>query len=482
MFDIAQYGKAPLEGYVFLSDPEGSTVYIIERDGLVWKQHPELVFYLNKQVRPEIWNWHTRIPGDAAWRFPEPGVPELELSGDGTSLNFICVDDQLWCRCRNDVFDVVSGRKLSPVDYEKQLEKMRLFWRQELRPFDREWQTPFLRAVIFNSVMAARMAFSGAYPHYGAGFYGLPEHDGFPPTILSVTDLYLLAGEEEKAEQFFKTYLERFIDPETGGIDYYGTSIAEYGMLLRWFCRFREPFRQQYAAYGEALRRKITQTPADAEYGLLIGSPEADERSDQGVFSHNNAQAAAGLIAYGDPMGRELAEKLIKALRFHGEKCGFLPWRLDQLLEEPENFYDERKTSYANYRYYPELLESGILPANMEEEILALRIKHNGEEYGITTMRNGRSDGVPGAYHYDDWPLWSIAAADLRAGRMERFNLAWQGHLALHISPDTLIGYEQVNAFGSPRRAYADFCIPAQLTVPRLLFEYHQRSNPQERK
>jgi hypothetical protein len=117
----------------------------------------------------------------------------------------------------------------------------------------------------------------------------------------------------------------------------------------------------------------------------------------------------------------------------------------------------------------------------MEEEILALRIKHNGEEYGITTMRNGRSDGVPGAYHYDDWTLWSIAAADLRAGRMERFNLAWQGHLALHISPDTLIGYEQVNAFGSPRRAYADFCIPAQLTVPRLLFEYHQRSNPQER-
>jgi hypothetical protein len=42
-------GKAVLQGYVFLSDPDGREVFIIERDGMVWKQHPGLVFYLNLQ-------------------------------------------------------------------------------------------------------------------------------------------------------------------------------------------------------------------------------------------------------------------------------------------------------------------------------------------------------------------------------------------------------------------------------------------------
>lgn len=473
MIAPASSGKAVLQGYVFLSDPEGSAVYLIERSGMVWKQHPGLVFYLNLQSRSEIWNWHSRITGDARWRFPEPGVGELELQGDGIRLTFICAGEELWYRCGNDVFDVASGKPRSVDQYEAQLAKMRDFRSRELACFDREWQTPQLRDAVLNSVMFARMAFTGLHPHYGAGFYGLPEHDGFPPTILSITDLYLLAGAKEKAEALFSAYLHRFVDPESGEIDYYGCSIAEYGMLLRWFYRFPEPFQQEHAIYARALLRKLSQLPIDPEYGLLIGSPEADERSDQGVFAHNNAQAAAGLIAAGDVHGKELAEKLVTALRIHKKKCGFLPWRLDQLIPEPENFYDERKSSYANYRYYPELMESGILPLPMEEEIIALRLKHNGEENGITTMRNGRSDGVPGNYHYDDWTLWSIAAADFRAGRTERFNAAWQGHLSLHTCPDTYICYEQVNAFGSPRRPYADFCVPSQLTLPRLLLLTH---------
>lgn len=462
-------GKSALQGYVFLSDPEGEAVFIIERNGMVWKQHPGLVFYLNKQIRPEIWNWHSLLSGEAKWSFPEPGFPELELRGEGKTLTFICAGEELWCRCGNEVRDVGSGRAVPPEQYEKRKESMRPFWQNEMLPFEREWGSPLLRAAVLNSVMFCRMAFTGIEPHYGVGFYGLEEHDGFPPTILSVTDLYLLAGEKSRAEALFGAYLKRFVSPESGEVNYYGTSISEYGMLLRWFYRFDETFRRKYEAFGEALRRKIMQMPVDAEYGLLIGSPEADERSDQGVFAHNNAQAAAGLIAAGEKYGAVLAERLVEALRIHRQKCGFLPWRLDEVVAEPENFYDERKTGYANYRYYPELLESGILPPEMEAEIIALRLKHNGEENGITVMRNGRSDGVPGAYHYDDWTLWSIAAADFRSGRKERFNAAWQGHLALHTSPDTLMGYEQVNAFGSPRRPYADFCVPGQLTVPRLL-------------
>lgn len=462
-------GKAVLQGYGFLSDPDGREVFIIERDGMVWKQHPELVFYLNLQKRPEIWNWHAVLPGEAQWSFPEPGFPELKLCGNGRSLTFLCVKEQLWCRCGDDVRDVESGKVVPLEQYEICKRAMHTFWQEEMRPFLREYPTPLLRDAVLNSVMFCRMAFTGKQTHYGAGFYGLKEHDGFPPTILSVTDLYLLAGDVRRAEELFGTYLKRFVDPESGELDYYGTSISEYGMLLRWFYRFDEAFRREYGAYARALKHRIMQTPVDAEYGLLIGSPEADERSDRGVFAHNNAQAAAGLIAAGENFGNVLAERLVNGLRIHRQKCGFLPWRLDDVLSEPENFYDERKTSYANYRYYPELLESGLLPLTMEEEIIALRLKHNGEECGITTMRNGRSDGVPGAYHYDDWTLWSIAAADFRSGRVERFNAAWQGHLALHTSPDTLMCYEQVNAFGSPRRPYADFCVPSQLTLPRLL-------------
>ena len=166
-------GKSVLQGYVFLSDPEGLEVFIIERDGMVWKQHPQLVFYLNKQVRPEIWNWHELLPGDAAWSFPEPGFPELELRGEDKVLTFICAGKELWCRCGDVVRDVGSGRCVPLEKYENLKASMRPFWQSEMRPFEREWGSPLLRAAVLNSVMFCRMALTGVEPHYGAGFYGL---------------------------------------------------------------------------------------------------------------------------------------------------------------------------------------------------------------------------------------------------------------------------------------------------------------------
>ena len=69
-----------------------------------------------------------------------------------------------------------------------------------------------------------------------------------------------------------------------------------------------------------------------------------------------------------------------------------------------------------------------------------------------------------------DVDTWNAADAALNAlGDRDRFMALLKAHLLNYISPDLFYAYESVTLHTTPRFAYSDWCIPAQLARPRML-------------
>lgn len=128
------------------------------------------------------------------------------------------------------------------------------------------------------------------------------------------------------------------------------------------------------------------------------------------------------------------------------------------------SFTQDMDTAYSNYRYLPEMLESCFLNDEDARKIIEVRETLNGERYGMTIL------GWPGFEPcFDNWPICSYARGLLELGERKRFMNILFGHLKHHQTRDTFTAYESVTMEGAPRLGYTDFCVPAQLTVPRLL-------------
>ncbi len=248
-------------------------------------------------------------------------------------------------------------------------------------------------------------------------------------------------------------------------------------MLLSLLSQFSgSGFFRRCQPYGDAMARYLLNTSRDEKSGLFVGVPEADEADDTGCFTHNNAWAAAGLTAWGtagrDPQwleqGKLTAFRLRQALEKAKKRFGVVPYRLDEVFSLPEHFWDDRKASYANYRYYPELLSSGFLTEEEARSVVALRRKHGGDDRGITTMRNSPASPAAGDYHYDDWTLGTYASGLWHYGMKTQFRECFDRHWKWHTCPDTRVAYEQVTAFGTFRVPYADFCVPSQLVILQM--------------
>ncbi len=64
-------------------------------------------------------------------------------------------------------------------------------------------------------------------------------------------------------------------------------------------------------------------------------------------------------------------------------------------MPRPARLTADRLASYTNYRYWPELLSSGLLPAEMANRVVDARLSAGGQFCGMTRF----------ADHLDDWPL-----------------------------------------------------------------------------
>jgi len=371
-----------------------------------------------------------------------------------------------------------------------------------LQSLRRRWETFFAAGKQFRcddqelldackaSLVRALVTFTGKRPHYGVRsygpgtVYGAEYGDGFPPTIISLVDCLLDWGQEALACEYLAAFFEDFVRDD-GRVKYYidpdidGCSVAEYGQFLwlankcvaaggtnEWLARLRPKL--------EAIRRWAWDAQGKAPDGLVAGAPEADLRKEVGVYFHNNAWLWRGLrdcaLTLGRPEDIERCQNFRKLILDSVDKHTVrsvippfippMPLKLEPFAKmrlEPHTFVDIN--SYTNYRYWPELLSSGILRPEQMEAIVAYRKSHEGETAGLTRIWTWA----------DNWTMAEHAAGIHMLGWRDELIRLLFSHLAGHTTPETWTAYEQVSIeSGSPRTFKADYCVPSQLVAPRL--------------
>lgn len=327
--------------------------------------------------------------------------------------------------------------------------------------------------------------FHGDHPKYGVKGYAETCHDGFPPTIIAAVDALSAWGLNSRAKQLFRYWMLHFVRDD-GTIEYYGPSISEYGQLLHTAARLEERagidgwWRDCFKPLDRMVEYLLDlRAIAEKDDGLIVGSPEADEREKLGKYFHNSAWAARGLRRWADlcerqgerngcQLGNERARVVrdtanaieadtLEAIRRRWPNDP-ADWWLPPSVEShecPRCLTGSREASYTNYRYWPELLSSGILPRSMANRIVDARVSAGGQFCGMT-----RFEGW-----LDDWPLADYLHALWHLGRKWDFLLTLYGHVAYHQAGDHLTAYEQVTF--PPGKEKAPYCLPCQLVAAR---------------
>ena len=339
---------------------------------------------------------------------------------------------------------------------------------------------PFLDLSIKTGLAHIDATFQGDHPKYGVGTYKANEHDGFPPTIIAAIDALSAWGLNQRAARLFHYWLSHFVRDD-GTINYYGPSISEYGQLLHtaalleeragtagWWDDGHKPL-DRIAEYLLRLR-----AAAEKEDGLISGAPEADTRKDVGKYFHNNGWVVKGLRRWADLCERQklasttpiptirrvseaLASDTLRAIQRawpEDPKDWWLPPRPIS-LQRPASLTATTEASYTNYRYWPELLSSGLLPPALANRVVEARLSAGGQFCGMTRFEN----------HLDDWPLAEYLYALWSLGRKNDFLLSLYGHIAYHQAEGHLTAYEQVSF--PPGKRVADYCLPCQLVAAR---------------
>lgn len=344
---------------------------------------------------------------------------------------------------------------------------------------------PLLERAVRIGLAHIDATFQGEHPRYGVGSYAREHHDGFPPTIIAAVDALTLWNHTPRAEALFAYWLNRFVRSD-GQIDYYGPALSEYGQLLTSARRIVERSRSSSGwitaqspplqHLADFLRARLTHT---GQVSLLFGAPEADTHEDTATYFHNNAWVARGLLdwafllenALGAPAEAERVRREVAALRYRLLDAVHAVWsrnsqhwwlspitetRIDGTFAPPVNRITETWFgSYTNYRYWPELLSSGVLPHELMELVVTARLSYGGQFGGVTRFED----------HLDDWPLMDYLEGLWALGRREDYELSLWGHLAFHQAEGHLTAYEQVSF--PPGRKVADYCLPCQLVAPR---------------
>ena len=350
-----------------------------------------------------------------------------------------------------------------------------------------------------NARAAIALALSGyvdLHPKYGmGGYWGKDDlHDGFPPTTLSMNRCLLDWGLHQTAKERLGYYLAHFVRPD-GTLNYYGPAVAEYGQLLElaadcvratadgeWFDRNRPAIDGLVSHLLQLRHQSCRDQSADAiTYGLLFGGAEADNHKSPDYFFSGSAWAWRGLLETANLFVKLGGERNDAQLTGRGKEllaeCEELRSDLlravsrsivgsgDEAFLPPIAGFDrpfatmtqDRLASYTNYRYWLETLSARCLTLPQERTIIDYRVSHGGEILAGTRFQD----------HMDNWPYWHYAHGLIAHDRVRHYLLGYFGHMAHHQMRGTFTSYEQVMVQGFCfRREYADYCVPAQLTMP----------------
>jgi hypothetical protein len=405
-------------------------------------------------------------------------------------------DDQLekWLRMMKDpVYDMIKGkpdlgqimqlfpRPVGPPAFHSEVIQTNLRKLKTLPEINTGH--PFLDLSVRIALAHIDATFQGDHPKYGVGTYSQVEHDTFPPVIIAATDALSAWGINDRAASLFNYWLTHFVK-EDGTFDYYGPSVSEYGQMLHTAAVLEERagvtgwFKEGFIKLdliAEYLLRLIS--IASKENGLISGVPEADTRDQVYIYFHNNGWAVKGLeqwvilcektkskpsssidaIKNSAKQLRENTLSVIKKTWPSDLSDWWLPAQLGEITR-PRYLTETREGSYTNYRYWPELLSSGILPVDMANRLVNARLNGGGQFCGTTRFMDW----------LDDWPLADYLYGLWSLGRKDDFLLSLYGHIAYSQCEGHLTAYEQVSLPGDPKGSRrADYCLPCQLVAAR---------------
>ena len=370
-----------------------------------------------------------------------------------------------------------------------------------------------LEHVVNGTQMFCATTFSGDHAHYGHHYYGQEIHDNFPPNYLWTLEMCCLFGRTDWARGMWRHLTEYVLTSEgrfcyrQGDDELYGASATEYGQLLYLLCRYKDVF--DYAHWDTAVWEKVVGMgklllghceERDVFPGktLVYMCAEADTNTRVHAYVNNNLWSIRGLNALAELLGgnedarifadmaktlQDSVNILLADLSVCDERFGKLPpFRFDYtptpanlsdcldtfspMSEEEWTQYrrpigareqsraqDVLENTYANYRYYPEMLSAMLLDQESADAVVKLRETLGGECLGMTRFRK----------NLDDWPVLHYARYLIENGHIDKYLLLLYAHTCHHGHPDLMCYYEQVDANG---KIYAPDCVPSLLTTP----------------
>lgn len=373
-----------------------------------------------------------------------------------------------------------------------------------------------LQNVTEGNMITLATTFTADHAHYGHRIYGEEFHDNFPPNYIWALEAACLSGRFAWAKRIFRHMLQ-YVIGERGRFFYrqgedelYGASAEEYGQLLFVVCRYAKMLGLHEWSKHDFIKIMrlgdviLSHVVACDEFGgkrLIKMCAEADTNTRVHVYLNNNLWGIRGLYALSElsALGgfteegnvfKEEADELLKNIlantkRYSEEsRFGLLPpFRLgytakpetlsicdDTFSEMPESEkkayfvpsfmrdlgadgQDLTENTYANYRYYPEMLSAMYLPEESADAICRMRENIGGEFMGMIRFMD----------HLDDWPVVHYARYLLESEKIEKYLLLLYAHTCHHGHPDLMCYYEQVLPGVKPM---LNDCVPSLLTSP----------------
>ncbi len=368
------------------------------------------------------------------------------------------------------------------------------------------------------TMMTLASTFTGDHAHYGHRIYGEEFHDNFSPNYIWSLEATCLSGHGAWAKRIFRHMLQ-YVITESGRFAYrqgeeelYGASAEEYGQLLFVIERYSEILGiDEWSVHdftkimrlGHVLLSHIVPCEEFEGMRLVKMCAEADTNTRVHVYVNNNLWTVRGLFALSELLeskgfsaeaccfkaeAESLLKNMLALIEKYSEDSRFgslPPFRFgytakpetlsicdetfsDMMPEEKRSYFvptfmrdqgavkqDLTENTYANYRYYPEMLSAMYLPEDKAEAVIKMRENLGGEYMGMIRFME----------HLDDWPAVHLARYLLETEKIEKYLLLLYAHTCHHGIPELMCYYEQV--LPGVKLVMND-CVPSLLTTPIL--------------
>lgn len=451
-------------------------------------------------------------PGDSS-RDPSVWIRAVTLEKDTYDVCaesfFVCgrqLDHQLSATTTEDYWDVFESAACHWLNFRSSFANLQL-------------PDPMLQRALYGCISAAAITFSDAHPHYGHCDYAWETHDNFPPTFITAIESAILMGNAAYAGRVADYILRCVVDSKgrfcyrQGADRLFGASASEYGqfiwLLERYEAALSESLNLEDPKYLEILTRmggmlidSVAPLQAYPELSVVQMCAEADTNGRVYSYVQNGYWTYRGLTALADLMDRHGADgthyrkaaevilantnEAARRLKVDTPYGPLLPFQLEytatpmtlsnchdtfyplshdewsEYLQESnvrgrfETEQDYLENTYANYRYYLEMLSARCMKREEEAAIVRLRESLGGELLGMTRFLN----------RVDDWPVFNYARFLLETDRLEKYLLLLYAHTYYHGIPEMMCYYEQIGLDG---RAYAPDCVPSILITPLMI-------------